>query len=360
MTAMAKGDPARLGARLLKAFIFAFGLLAAPGPAAAADDAAILAARPPALLSQFGFFADMALQVPAEGVLPFEPATPLFTDFAAKRRFVYVPAGTSARYDPREAFDFPVGSALIKTFAYPDTDRPGGLLLVETRLLLRREAGWQAWAYVWNEQQGDAELNLAGAKIPMEVPTLDGQTEAITYAVPNKNQCKGCHAINGEVAPIGPKARNLNHAIEFADGRQNQLARWAQAGILAGLPEASQVPSVPDWLDTTVPLDARARAWLDINCAHCHRREGPASNSGLFLTWDEADRVALGVNKRPVAAGRGAGDRSFDIVPGDPDASILLYRVESTEPGVAMPELGRSLVDPRAVALLREWIAAMR
>ncbi|MBZ0164211.1 MAG: hypothetical protein K8H74_16040 [Notoacmeibacter sp.] len=360
MTMMAPGNPVRLGARLLKACVCALGVLAAPDPAAAADDAAILAARPPALLSQFGFFADMARQVPAEGVLPFKPATPLFTDFAVKRRFVYVPAGQSARYDPQEALDFPVGSALVKTFAYLAEERPGGLRLVETRVLLRQQAGWQAWAYVWDEQQSDAELNLAGARIPMEVPTLDGRTEAITYAVPNKNQCKGCHAINGEVTPIGPKARNLNHAIDFGDGPQNQLARWAQAGILTGLPEVSQVSSVPDWLDTDAPLDARARAWLDINCAHCHRREGAASNSGLFLTWGETDRVALGVNKRPVAAGRGAGDLSFDIVPGDPEASILLYRVESAEAGIMMPELGRSLVDPRAVTLLREWIAAMR
>ncbi|MFZ1680013.1 MAG: hypothetical protein WAT70_03245, partial [Rhizobiaceae bacterium] len=105
---------------------------------------------------------------------------------------------------------------------------------------------------------------------------------------------------------------------------------------------------------------ARARAWLDVNCAHCHRREGPASNSGLFLTYDETDRTALGINKRPVAAGRATGDLEFDIVPGDPEASLLLRRVESAEAGVMMPEIGRSLVDKEAVALLRSWIATMR
>ena len=116
---------------------------------------------------------------------------------------------------------------------------------------------------------------------------------------------------------------------------------------------------MPDFLDAGAPLEARARAWLDVNCAHCHRAEGPASNSGLFLTFGEKDPVRYGVRKRPVAAGKGAGDKEFDILPGEPDDSILVYRVRSVEPGVMMPELGRHLADPDAVALLRAWIAAM-
>ena len=355
---------ARAPSSFLKRTLLAVLFLGAAIGGAAADDggvdeAAILAERPPAELSGFGFFADAARQVPAPGVLPFAPRTPLFTDFAEKRRFVYVPEGMSAAYDPHEAFAFPVGSALIKTFAYEAADRPDGLRLVETRVLLRQEAGWEAWAYVWNADQSDAVLKIAGAKIPMEVPLPDGSTEAITYAVPNKAQCKGCHEVSGEIVPIGPKARNLNHVFPYAEGPENQLARWSADGFLTGLPDKGEIPAIPDWLDETAPLDARARAWLDTNCAHCHRPEGPASNSGLFLTWDEQDPVALGVGKRPVAAGRGAGHLEFDIAPGDPDASILIYRVESDEPGVMMPELGRSLSEPRAIALLREWVAAM-
>ncbi|MBC7102839.1 MAG: hypothetical protein H5U13_06390 [Parvibaculum sp.] len=211
-----------------------------------------------------------------------------------------------AAYDAHESFAFPVGSALIKTFAHPAADRPGGLKLVETRVLLHHEKGWQAWAYVWNDEQTDAELKIAGAKIPMTVETPEGGVEDFIYAVPNKNQCKRCHAIGGEVAPIGPKARNLNHVFAYPEGPQNQLMRWANAGFLAGLPDLASVSSVPDWLDENAPLGARARAWLDINCAHCHRAEGPASNSGLSLARDEHDPVALGIGKRPVAAGRGA------------------------------------------------------
>ncbi len=160
--------------------------------------------------------------------------------------------------------------------------------------------------------------------------------------------------------PLGPKARNLNGDLAYAGGTANQLAHWSSLNILDGAPGPADAPKVPDWRDASAPLEHRARAWLDVNCAHCHRREGPASNSGLFLTYGEQEPTALGIMKRPVAAGRGSGDRQFDIKPGDPDSSILLYRVQSTEPGIMMPELGRHIGDPDAVALLREWIAALR
>ena len=323
---------------------------------------AILAPKPPKLLSEFGFFADGGKQVPAEGVIPYHLATPLFTDFAEKYRFVHVPAGQAATYHPDEAFDFPVGTALIKTFAFPaDLRVPDrDVRLIETRVLVRQENGWQAWAYLWNADQTEAELKIAGAKVDIAVTGRDGAPLSFTYAVPNKNQCKGCHALNGEVAPLGPKARNLNVEHPYATGAENQLAHWAAAGILSGSPQPADAPSVPVWGDTAAPTEARARAWLDTNCAHCHRREGPASNSGLYLTWGENDPVAIGVGKRPVAAGRGSGDRLFDIDPGHPDNSILLYRVESTEPGVMMPEIGRTQTDPEAVALLRKWVEEMR
>lgn len=328
---------------------------------AAPSDAAILAKTPPKLLSEFGFFDDLAGQKPATGVIPFALNTPLFSDGALKQRFVYVPAGKAAAYDETEAFDFPVGTALIKTFAFPaDFRKPTeAVRLIETRLLLRQAAGWQAWAYVWNTEQTEATLKIAGAKVDVSTAAGDGGRLTFTYSVPNKNQCKACHAFNGEIVPLGPKARNLNGRFDYPQGALNQLAHWTAVGILSGAPDPEASSAAPDWRDASAALDARARTWLDVNCAHCHRREGPASNSGLFLTFGEQQPVAYGVLKRPVAAGKGSGDRAFDIKPGDPDGSILPYRVESTEPGVMMPELGRHIADPDAVALLRAWIAAM-
>ena len=96
-----------------------------------------------------------------------------------------------------------------------------------------------------------------------------------------------------------------------------------------------------------------------MNCAHCHNPQGPAHTSGLDLRWSQSDPTRWGVYKRPVAAGRGSAGFAFSIEPGHPERSILLHRMESTDPGVMMPELGRQLVDRRAVALMREWITGM-
>lgn len=347
---------------LLRALLMLGTLLFQFLPAHAVSIAAIVGDKPPRHLSEFGFFEDARTQKPAEGVVPFAINTPLFSDHALKFRFVHVPEGKAVVYNPDEAFEFPVGSALVKTFAFPaDLRSPDkDVRLIETRVLLRHEDGWHAWAYLWNEEQTEAVLKIAGARVPVELTGHDGKPLTIDYAVPNKNQCKGCHSFSGEIVPLGPKARNLNGEFSYEGEPENQLSHWIAAGILKGAPKPEEAPAVPDWQDENAPLDARARAWLDVNCAHCHRREGPASNSGLFLTWHEDDPVALGIGKRPAAAGRGSGGRKFDIKPGDPDGSILLYRVESVEPGVMMPELGRSQHNPEAVELLREWIAGMR
>ena len=161
--------------------------------------------------------------------------------------------------------------------------------------------------------------------------------------------------------PIGPRgARHLNRDFAYQEGTENQLTYWARHGALAGAPEPSAAPRLAVWDDSrTGTLDARARAWLEINCAHCHSPEGPARNSGLDLLASQRNPTAFGVNKPPVAAGIGSGGLAFDIVPGQPDKSILAFRIASTHPGIMMPELGKRLVHEEGVALIREWIAAM-
>ena len=310
------------------------------------NDAAITGETYPAHLSDYGCFADLAARTPMPRVEPYGLETPLFSDYAEKQRFLYVPAGTRAAYDANKAFDFPVGSALIKTFGYRQN---GKFRALETRLLLRRASGWVAIPYVWNAAGTDADLKRAGTRIPVTFTDPSGQTRSISYAVPNQNQCKDCHALSGNITPIGVKARYLNH-----DG---QLERLAAAGLLDRAPKGA--PRVARWDDARAPLDARARAYLEINCAHCHNPAGAASNSGLFLELDRKDPGTFGVHKRPVAAGRGSGGRDFAIQPGHSEQSILIYRIGSTDPGIAMPELGRATVHAEGVALLRRWIDAM-
>jgi uncharacterized repeat protein (TIGR03806 family) len=327
----------------------------------AVDDAALMQRRPAKLISAYNLFTDPKNQIPNTGLHPFSLTQPLFTDYARKYRFVYVPEGTKAAYDDTEVFDFPVGSVLVKTFAYPaDFRKPDeNIQLIETRLLIHQEKGWNAWAYVWNEEQTDAELKVAGKQLPVSWLDETGAERTINYVVPNKNQCKGCHTFNKAFSPIGPKARNLNGDFTYASGAQNQLDYWTAHGLVDGVPAPADAPSVPKMDDLTASLDRRARAYLDINCAHCHRLEGPASTSGLFLTYGETRKPAWGYKKRPVAAGRGSGGLDYDIAPGDPEKSILIYRLNSVDPGVMMPELGRTTIHEEGVALLREWIRSL-
>lgn len=126
------------------------------------------------------------------------------------------------------------------------------------------------------------------------------------------------------------------------------------------IPEMSSVAKLVSYDDESVAVSERARAWLEINCAHCHRADGPAKNSGLYLLSSENDPSRLGVGKAPVAAGKGSGGLLYGIVPGKPDESILQYRIESIHPGIMMPELGRSVTHEEGVALLRQWIKEMQ
>jgi hypothetical protein len=105
-------------------------------------------------------------------------------------------------------------------------------------------------------------------------------------------------------------------------------------------------------------LDHRARSYLDVNCGHCHNPRGAADTSGLFLDMRESDPRRLGLCKPPVAAGRGSGGLAYSLLPGQPDASILSYRMRSTELDVMMPELGRTTVHREGVALIDDWIRA--
>ncbi len=306
------------------------------------SDSAIQGKGLPRTLEEFGFFVHADAQIPTIGVVPYELNTPLYSDGADKLRFLYVPNGERIEADGEGLLQFPVGSAIIKTFAFGEgEDRR----LIETRVLLHRADGWLALPYRWNDEQTEARLALAGARLPITRP--DGSE--ISYRIPNKNQCKTCHSKDGEVVPIGPQARNLS---------SDWLTQWVERGQLDAIPVGAD--SLPDWSMRGSGDTARlARAYLDVNCAHCHRPGGSASNSGLDLRWEQGDPHAIGIGKPPVAAGRGSGGHLVSIAPGDPDASIMIHRMSSTEPGVAMPELGKGTVDEEAVALLRDWIEGM-
>ncbi len=344
--------------RVLAAAILCLGAAPSAPPVALET---LLAETPAPTLDTYRLFTDQAGRTPHASLTPYTLNTPLFSDYAEKSRFLFLPPGTRATYNATGVFDFPVGTTLVKTFAYPADlrDPKSPSRSVETRLLIRKAQGWVALTYVWNPEQTQATLKRAGARLSISVRDHGGQPLTIDYAVPNTNQCKECHSLSGELAPIGPKARNLNGDMAYDTGRENQLAHWARTGLLTGAPHPKTAPRTAVWNDPKAPLKDRARAYLDGNCGHCHNPQGMASNSGLFLNLEEEDPAKQGIRRRPVAAGRGSGGLDFDIDPGRPEASILLYRMKSREPGVMMPELGRSLVDEEGVALIANYLRSL-
>jgi uncharacterized repeat protein (TIGR03806 family) len=332
---------------------------------------AILFSRPDQLpelkplpkLSDYKFFVgDLSLLKPGRGVVPYTLNTSLFSNYAEKERFVKVPEGTKAVYNDSVAIAFPRGTYLIKNFFYyndfRDTSR--GRRIMETRLLVNTGNEWEAWPYVWNDAQTEAYYDVAGERQSLAYVNAKGRKISTTYYIPNKNECKGCHSRGGKLMPLGPTARNLNMNINTDTHRpiSRQLEYWQSIGLLEGDPKSA--PRLASEWNEKEALDQRARAYLDVNCGGCHNRLGPASTSGLYLDWKESDPAHLGIMKSPVAAGRGSGDFLYDIDPGNPGRSILVYRMKTLDPGIAMPEIGREQIHAEGVKLIEDWIKTLK
>ncbi len=323
------------------------------------DEELILSQEFPDKLSDFRFFKDASAQVPHDKVIPYELISTLFSDYSYKQRWVYVPNEKKAEYQEDWVFNFPTGSALIKTFYYPIDERNPelGKNLLETRLLLKKDQGWEAVSYAWNKEQNEAFKKIAGKTINVSWTDFMGEERDVRYRVPNVNQCKECHDADDKISPIGPKARNINKDFAFKEGTFNQLTYWMNRQIIDEYP--LDLVSPVDWTDESKDINDRVRSYLDVNCGHCHSPTGNANSTGLYLHLNETRNINLGVFKKPVATGRGSGGLKYSIVPGEPEESILLHRMISMDPGVMMPESGRALTHTEAVEMVRDWIILM-
>jgi uncharacterized repeat protein (TIGR03806 family) len=313
-------------------------------------------------LSEYNFFLGRLSDLqPAATVIPYDINSVLFSNYAEKLRFVKLPNGSKANYRKDGVLDLPEGTVIIKNFYYEnDFQKPGkGRRILETRLLVHEKNGWNAYPYVWNDEQTEAFYDVAGDIKKVSYINANGKRINIDYIIPNKNQCKGCHVRADKMQPIGPTAMQLNRDHQYTFGKQNQLSYWQQHGLLDGLPSLTTIEKMPGIDDQSKSIESRARAYLDVNCGTCHHPQGPANTSGLFLHYQQDPTVELGIMKSPVAAGRGAGKNSFDIVPGKPHKSILSFRMQTNDPGIAMPELGREQVHREGVKLIKEWIKQM-
>jgi len=313
----------------------------------------------PKKLSDWHLFAatSPALQ-PNSGVVPYDLNTPLFSDYAGKYRLVWMPPGTSAQYREDAAFEFPIGTIFVKTFAFP-VDGRAAERLIETRLLVRTKSEWKPLSYIWNDAQTEAALETVPDPVKIKFTSESGKLRDFIYVVPNANECHECHDNQKVLLPIGPKARNLNKDFTYASGSENQLEHWARLGYLSGLPASASRPREAKWDDpASGTLDARARAYLESNCAHCHQPGGQAGYTGVDFRLAQHEIAQQGLCKPPNSAGA-MGALRFDIVPGHPDDSILIYRLESVAPKVSMPALSRDVVHEEGVKLLRDWIAVL-
>jgi uncharacterized repeat protein (TIGR03806 family) len=364
-------------------------------------------------LEQYGLFADPAdpTSMPQGKSVPYALNSRLFSDYSVKYRVIHLPQGTEMTY---RAFDdgthvngtvaFPVGTVISKTFSFVN-EPENAETAYETRLLIKRQRadGQRYWAgleYVWSTENGQrvAKLTQGGAEAPASWHFRDVDSGRLqvgstsSYLMPNANQCLSCHTNQDNTtgaAPIGPKVRNLNRpyssesplpsaqAVHPIAG-QNQIAWMCDNGFLNNCPSnlgvdpvsqrATNVEGVPIFNvpgsgghlpGSKADLEARARAYIEINCAHCHNDKGQASNTGMYVDVFRVVNSTYGICKGPTATGtEGRGGRQFDIVPGRANDSILVYRIgpEAMTPAAMMPPLARSVVHEEAFEVLSQWI----
>jgi uncharacterized repeat protein (TIGR03806 family) len=310
-------------------------------------------------LSAYRFFSGtMKDQAPNEGVLPYEPITSLFSDYAKKKRFVWMPAGTKASYNgDHQVLNFPDGAVLIKTFYYDHVQPADERRIIETRLLFKRNGSWYFADYVWNEEQTEAYLDLDGRNTPVTWIDEQGAQRSIQYRVPSAAECQTCHKVNFDPIPIGPKPQNLNSDLQYADGVRNQLEKWVEQGYLqSGYP--SNIMTTVKWEDETQPLDLRVRSYLDMNCAHCHAEERHCNYRPMRFAFNEsAQEINMGIcvpPDDPIAP-----EFTEIVARGNPARSMMHYRLTSTDETVRMPLLGRTIAHDEGVELIRQWISEL-
>jgi hypothetical protein len=313
--------------------------------------AAPAAAAPPARLADTGLYADFEARTIAAGVLSFSPQYPLWTDGAAKRRWIRLPPGTAIDARDAQAWRFPVGTKLWKEFSFGRR--------VETRYMERTPAGWSYATYLWSEDGADARLAPErGAR--GVVPTgLGGR-----HDVPSIRDCKACHqggrseVLGFTLLQLSPDRDPLAPHATSEDGDVD-LAALAERGLLRGLPR--QHLASPPRVAARTPRERAALGYLQGNCASCHNASGPLASLGMSLEAPVgaggapgAARTAVGIPSRYRPPG--SEGVALRIAPGEPAASVLVQRMSSRHAAAQMPPLGTAAVDEEAVRILSEWI----
>lgn len=325
--------------------------LAAASPSSAATGGA---RRVPQRLADTGLYSDFVSRSVDPRNLHYSPQYPLWSDGAAKERWIYLPPGTTIDARNPEHWVFPVGTKLWKQFAW---SRP-----VETRYLERTRRGWVYAVYVWAEDGSDAVLAPeAGVTSSQEV------APGRRHAIPSLADCLNCHR-GGRAEVLGFSALQLSpdrdplapHAEPVRDGDVN-LATLVQRGRVRGLPR--EVLDPPPRIVASTPRGRAAKGYLHANCGGCHDSRGPLASIGVSLrhslrAHEERLQPATAAVGHPTTfALPGASTReSVWLAPGAPSSSAVVHRMQSRNPAVQMPPLATKVVDEEAVRLVTEWI----
>lgn len=317
------------------------------------------ASLPYPVLSDYNFFeGEMKDQEPVYGVIPYSVITPLFSDYAHKYRFVWMKEGAQGRYaGDGEVYDFDDGVVFIKTFFYDRALPADEKRLMETRLEMKIDGEWTFAEYIWNDEQTEAVLNMNGAQRQTDFIDDNGLERSVNYRFPSATECLTCHKENELPLPIGPKPQNIKKTFDYPEGSMDQIDKLIDFGYLADDTPAS-IDIVADWTDESRTMTDRVRAYLDMNCSHCHRQGSHCDYRPMRLAWTETDEeINLGVcvvPEEPINS-----TVTHIINRGIPDRSMMYYRMASTEENERMPLLGRSLVHDEGISLLQEWIESL-
>lgn len=310
-------------------------------------------------LSDYKFFeGDLKNMSPSYGVIPYKPTSELFSDYAEKKRFIWLPNGTKATYisDGNE-LNLPIGAALIKSFYYNNVQPNNTTRIIETRVMIRKSSGWIFAEYVWNNDQTEAFLQTTGSQTA--ISWLDGNNtlQSVNYKIPSATtDCKRCHELlNGSRISLGVKPQNLNSNYNYPEGTKNQLTKLIEFGYLENnLP--TNIVSVVDYKDTSQPLNLRVRSYFDANCAHCHLENGEATQFDLRFDFSQTtaiENMGVGVQAQHFLPGY----NGRIVQPNNIGQSILHYRVNTTTDNFyMMPPIGRTMKHNEGVQLIEEWI----
>lgn len=308
-------------------------------------------------LSAYNFFdGNLKNLSPTFGVYPYDLITPLFSDYAKKKRFIWMPNGVMANYiNDYSPIDFPVGTFLIKNFYYNNVQPNNSSKLIETRLMYKKTNGWDFANYVWNDEQTEAFFTNQGSTINISW-FEDGASKSTDYRIPSRAECFTCHNNIDDPTPIGMKPQNLNKDYNFNGEMINQLQKLSEVGYLnSNFPNS--INTVVSWEDESESLNERVRAYLDINCAHCHSDSGHCNYRPMrfeFHLTENPENIGVCVDPDTQFI-----PNSKIVAPNDIDLSILYYRISTTDETFRMPLLGRTINHREGIDLIEQWINSL-